>query len=187
MLISQGCQDSRWLWLRHAVTRGSAFHVICSLKMVLSSSSESVFPILSVDVVTKLIIIKKAELRKSGKKLATKKTIKNKDFVHIFALMKDNYLEFLNEILMNHYISKYKAREDWVFTCKIQVPPVKWVLDFTITKKLCSFPCFPVESARLAISKYLQSMKNWSKWRSLARSSTSLSLWALSKALLRKM
>ncbi|KAF8265502.1 hypothetical protein EI94DRAFT_1436561, partial [Lactarius quietus] len=59
---------------------------------------------------------------KKAKTVTTKET-RAKEFVHIFVDDEVNYLVFLQAILDNHHLSKYKVSDQAVFPCKVQVPP----------------------------------------------------------------
>ena len=53
-----------------------------------------------------------------------------KEFTHLFATNKPNYLKFLRAILDSHHLLKYKAADitdQVVFPCKVQVPPATCV------------------------------------------------------------
>ena len=61
-----------------------------------------------------------------GKKKATKKDTKTKEFSHVFRATKENYLEFLNAFLTKHHIgNKLRVTDRRRYTCKMQVPPSK--------------------------------------------------------------
>ncbi|KAF8270729.1 hypothetical protein EI94DRAFT_1797818 [Lactarius quietus] len=56
-------------------------------------------------------------------KMVTTKETRAKEFVHIFVDDEANYLVFLQAILDNHHLSKYKVSDQAMFPCKVQVPP----------------------------------------------------------------
>jgi hypothetical protein len=61
-------------------------------------------------------------------KMTTTKEMRAKEFSHLFADTEVNYCMFLQKILDNHHLDdKYKAKEQVVFPCKVQVPPATYV------------------------------------------------------------
>ena len=61
-----------------------------------------------------------------GKKKASKKEIKTKEFMHTFSATKTNYLEFLTTILAKHHAgNRLQVTDRRRYTCKMQVPPSK--------------------------------------------------------------
>ena len=65
-----------------------------------------------------------------GKKKAPKKAVKTKEFVHMFCATKSNYLEFLTTILTKHHSNKFQVTDHRCYTCKMQVPPSKYIIHF---------------------------------------------------------
>ena len=66
----------------------------------------------------KLVVVKTIAANKRNKAL-TKKTIKNKQFIHKFNTLIENYIELLNGFLKTHHKDKYQAAMDYTFTFKI--------------------------------------------------------------------
>ena len=67
----------------------------------------------------KLVVVKTIAANKRNKKALTKKTIKNKLFIHKFNTSIENYIELLNGFLKIHHKDKYQAAVDYTFTFKI--------------------------------------------------------------------
>ena len=80
----------------------------------------------SVSINSKLVVVESVAANKKNKKAATKKTFKNKQFVHKFSYSVENYVGFLNGFLKAHHKDKFEATANHTFTLKIQVPPAKY-------------------------------------------------------------
>ena len=73
---------------------------------------------------------------KKNKKAATKKTFKNKQFIHKFSYSIENYIGFLNGFLKAHHKDKFEATANHTFTLKIQVPPASTNIALLVIYKL---------------------------------------------------
>jgi hypothetical protein len=80
----------------------------------------------SVSINSKLVVVESVAANKKNKKAATKKTFKNKQFIHKFSYSIENYIGFLNGFLKAHHKDKFEATANHTFTLKIQVPPAKY-------------------------------------------------------------
>ena len=74
----------------------------------------------------KLVVIETIAANKRNKKALTKKTIKNKQFIHKFNTSIKNYIKLLNGFLKTHHKDKYQAAVNHTFTFKIQIPLIKY-------------------------------------------------------------
>ena len=64
----------------------------------------------------------------NNRKKATKKETKMKEFMHTFSATKANYLELLTALLTKHHIgNRLQVMDRRRYTCKMQVPPSKYV------------------------------------------------------------
>ena len=73
-----------------------------------------------------------------SKKKTTKKDTKTKEFSHTFSATKTNYLEFLTTFLTKHHIgNKLQVTDRRRYTCKMQVPPSKYVAHFDL-RHICN-------------------------------------------------
>jgi len=82
------------------------------------------------DVIARVTFYTKSRsLSAKGKKAKTTnaKDVRVKEFSHVFAATKSNYLAFLKTILDKHHLSKYEVSDEAVFPCKVQVPPARYV------------------------------------------------------------
>jgi hypothetical protein len=77
-------------------------------------------------ITAKLVVLETVAATKKSKKASTKKTMKNKQFMHKFEVSEENYVELLNGFLKTHHIQKYQATAKHTFIFKIQVPPAKY-------------------------------------------------------------
>ena len=115
-LSSFGCIPNDFNILRHR---------LWYFTMAPSTTSNSLEPegsSFSVLIIARLIV----HVAGHGKKKATKKTTKTKEFAHIFYATKSNYLDFLTTILTKHHISnKLQVTDHRHYACKMQVPPSK--------------------------------------------------------------
>lgn len=74
----------------------------------------------------KLVAIETVAANKKNKKASTKKTVKNKQFMHKFEASVENYIKLLNTFLKMHRKDNYQATVNHTFIFKIQVPPAKY-------------------------------------------------------------
>jgi hypothetical protein len=63
----------------------------------------------------------------------TKKDTKVKQFTHSFSPMTTHYVDLLNVMVVKHTTLKVKnkATEERMYSCKIHVPPAKYIFKFT--------------------------------------------------------
>ena len=79
----------------------------------------------SVPIIARLVV---HTTKQANKKKTTKKDTKTKEFTHTFSTTKSNYVEFLSTILTKHHIgNKLQVTDRGRYTCKMQVPPSKYV------------------------------------------------------------
>ena len=100
-----------------------------TMEPTLTPSSVHDDELVSYEIVARLTVYNTISQSGNRKKATTKKETKTKEFKHIFAKTKANYVDLPQTILDKHHVSKTlsKVTEKRVYPCKIQVPPTTYV------------------------------------------------------------
>jgi hypothetical protein len=105
----------------------------------------------------KLVVVETVTANKRNKKASTKKTVKNKQFMHQFDASNENYVDLMNNFLKTHHKDKYHATVNHTFVFKIQVPPAKYERQHHLYPVVCRLTDTVSELGKPATSK---TMKN---------------------------
>ncbi len=91
----------------------------------------------------------------NNRKKATKKETKTKEFMHTFSATKANYLELLTALLTKHHIgNRLQVTDRRRYTCKMQVPPSKYVWSLLCSGYNKCWPFHPSKGDACDVENY---------------------------------